>query len=63
MSGLALHRQLVAEGDTTPVIYMTAHDEPSVRVEALNMGCAALFLKPNASAAIIETLRRVTALT
>jgi len=61
MSGLALHRRLVAEGDTTPVIYMTARDEPSVRVEALNMGCAAFFLKPGAGTSIIEALRRVTA--
>jgi FixJ family two-component response regulator len=61
MSGIALHRQLLAEGDTTPVIYITAHDEPSARIEALNTGCAGFFLKTDAGTAIIEALRRVTA--
>lgn len=61
MSGIALHRQLLAEGDTTPVIYITAHDEPSARIEALKTGGAAFFLKTDAGTAIIEALRRVTA--
>lgn len=60
MSGIALHRQLLAEGDTTPVIYITAHDEPSARIEALNTGCAGFFLKTDAGSAIIEALRRAT---
>jgi FixJ family two-component response regulator len=29
MSGIDLRRQLLSEGDMTPVIYITAHDEPS----------------------------------
>lgn len=61
MSGTALHRHLLAEGNTTPVIYMTGNDEPSARVEALNMGCAGFFLKPASGTAIIEALPRVTA--
>jgi FixJ family two-component response regulator len=61
MSGIALHRQLLAEGDTTPVIYITAHDEPSARIEALKTGCAGFFLKTDAGTAIIEALRRATA--
>jgi FixJ family two-component response regulator len=61
MSGIALHRRLLAEGDTTPVIYITAHDEPSARTEALNTGCAGFFLKTDAGTAIIEALRRATA--
>jgi FixJ family two-component response regulator len=60
MSGIDLHRQLLAEGDTTPVIYITAYDEPSARIEALNTGCAGFFLKTDAGSAIIEALRRVT---
>jgi len=62
-SGIALHRRLLAEGDTTPVIYITAHDEPSARAEALSTGCAGFFLKSDAGTAIITLLRRVTALT
>jgi FixJ family two-component response regulator len=60
MSGIDLHRQLLAEGDTTPVIYITAYDDPSARIDALNTGCAGFFLKTDAGSAIIEALRRVT---
>jgi FixJ family two-component response regulator len=58
-SGIALHRQLLSQGDHTPVIYITAHDNPSVRVEAMSSGCAGFFLKSDAGSAIIEALRRV----
>jgi len=58
MSGLALHRELSAQGDTTPVIYITAHDE--MRTPALSNGCAGFFLKTDSGAALIEALRRVT---
>jgi FixJ family two-component response regulator len=60
MSGIELHRQLLSEGDMTPVICITAHDEPAARIEALNTGCAGFFLKTDSGAAIIEALRRVT---
>jgi len=60
MSGLELHRLLLAEGDRTPVIYITAHDEPAARTEAMSTGCAGFFLKTDPGAALIETLRRVT---
>jgi len=58
-SGIALHRQLLAEGDPTPVIYITAHTEPAVRAEAMRLGCAGFFLKTDPAAGIIELLRRV----
>jgi FixJ family two-component response regulator len=61
MSGIDLHQRLLAQGDTTPVIYITAHDEPSARTEALNTGCAGFFLKTDPGSAIIEALRRATA--
>jgi FixJ family two-component response regulator len=60
MSGIELHRRLLAAGDTTPVIYITAHDEPAARTEAFSTGCAGFFLKTDPGAALIETLRRVT---
>src|SRR5215470_8040990 len=44
-SGIDLHRQLLATGDATPVIYITAHTDPAVRVEAQSLGCAGFFLK------------------
>jgi FixJ family two-component response regulator len=60
MSGIELRRQLLSEGDMTPVICITAYDEPAVRIEALNTGCAGFFLKTDAGSAIIEALHRVT---
>jgi FixJ family two-component response regulator len=59
VSGIDLHRQLLAEGDATPVIYITAHTDPAVRAEALSLGCAGYFLKSEAASAIIDVLRRV----
>jgi FixJ family two-component response regulator len=60
MSGIDLHRRLLADGDLTPVIYITAHDDPTRRTEALNMGCVGFLLKTDASSAIIQALRRAT---
>jgi FixJ family two-component response regulator len=60
VSGIDLHRQLLADGDATPVIYITAHADPAVRGEALGLGCAGFFLKTDAASAIIDVLQRVT---
>ena len=60
ISGIALHRRLLADGDLTPVIYITAHDDPARRSEALSIGCAGFFLKTDASNAIIQALHRAT---
>lgn len=60
VSGIDLHRQLLAAGDATPVIYITAHADPAVRREALDLGSAGFFLKTDAATGIIELLRRVT---
>ena len=45
MSGVELSRRLAAVKDTTPVIFITAHDEPEVRSQALATGCAGYFRK------------------
>ena len=60
MSGIDLHRRLLADGDLTPVIYITAHDDPARRSEAFDMGCVEFLLKTDASSAIIQALRRAT---
>jgi FixJ family two-component response regulator len=60
MSGIALHRRLIAQGDRTPVIYITGRDDAASRSEATSIGCAGFFLKTDASGAIIEALRRAT---
>jgi len=47
MSGIELHRHLLAQGSKVPVLFMTAHasDEQS-RAHALSQGALAYLLKP-----------------
>lgn len=58
MSGIELGRQLAARGSTTPVIYITAYDDPETRVEALRSGCAGFFRKTDPGPDIIAAIRR-----
>jgi FixJ family two-component response regulator len=57
MSGIELHRQLNSSGSTTPVIYITAHDEPATREEAQAAGCAAYFRKTAPGEAVLQAIR------
>ena len=57
MSGLELHRQLNSSGSTTPVIYITAHDEPATREAAQAAGCAAYFRKTAPGEAVLQAIR------
>ena len=60
MSGIELHRRLVADGVSTPIIYITAYDDPAARAEAENSGCAAFFRKTDAGQDILQAIGRVT---
>ena len=57
MSGLDLQRRLITDGDPTPVIFITAHDDPAARAEALRNGCAGFFRKTDDGARILKALR------
>jgi FixJ family two-component response regulator len=61
MSGLELQLRLLAEGDFTPVIFVTAQDDPAARATAIQNGCAEFFRKVDPGAMIVDALRRVTA--
>ena len=58
LSGLELQRQLVASGSSTPVIYVTAHDEPETREQAEAAGCAAYFRKTAPGQDVLQAIRR-----
>ncbi len=58
MSGLDLRRQLTALGRTTPVIFVTAHDEPKVREEAEEVGCSAYLRKPVLGQLLLEAISK-----
>jgi FixJ family two-component response regulator len=59
MSGVELQKHLKTLGSPTPVIFLTALDDPRVREQALETGCAAFFRKTETGATIIEAIRRV----
>ena len=58
MSGIELHRRLLAEGCRTPVIFITAHDDPDARSAALDSNCAGYFRKTDPGADILDAVTR-----
>jgi FixJ family two-component response regulator len=58
MSGIDLKKQLDASGSATPVIYITAFDDPDAHAEALATGCAGYFRKADSGTEVLEALRR-----
>jgi FixJ family two-component response regulator len=60
MSGIELQRRLADEGKNTPVIFISAYDNPEAREEALALGCAAFFRKTDSGADVLEVIGRVT---
>jgi FixJ family two-component response regulator len=61
MSGLELQRRLQSEGSHVPVIFITAHDDPSYRAEAIRRGCVGFFRKTDPGSLIVDALRRAIA--
>jgi FixJ family two-component response regulator len=59
-SGIEMQRTLAAQGECTPLIFITAHDEPPVRAEALQGGCAGFFSKTEDGRRILDAIRAVT---
>ena len=59
MSGIAMHRKLLEEGNRTPVIYITAFDDARALADATDLGCAGYFRKTDAGNAILEAVRKV----
>ena len=58
ISGLELSQRLAAVNDRTPVIFITAHDDPGVRAGAEASGCAGYFRKTDAGALVLEAITR-----
>lgn len=57
ISGIELHRRLAACKIRTPVIYITANDDPLLRQEAMNTGGAGFFHKTDPGADILAAIR------
>ncbi len=61
LDGIALLRRLLEGGRTTPVIMVTARDEPALHERARASGAFCLLRKPFAGDALIECLERALA--
>ena len=58
MSGLDLSLRLSAVKDLTPVVFITAYDDPEVRAQAETSGCAGYFRKTDSGADVLVAIRR-----
>jgi FixJ family two-component response regulator len=58
ISGLELSQRLSALHDSTPVVFITAHDDPGVRVQAEASGCAGYFRKTDPGALVLAAITR-----
>lgn len=56
ISGLELTRRLAAVKDATPVVFITAQDQPEERAAAEASGCAGYFRKTDPGAAVLEVI-------
>lgn len=57
MSGVELQRKLAADGDVTPVIFITGQDRPLFRDQARRAG-ATYLTKPFAGSELIQAVRQ-----
>jgi FixJ family two-component response regulator len=60
MSGLELRQRLSAVKDCTPVVFITAHDDPEVRAQVEASGCAGFFRKTDSGVDVLAAIRRAT---
>jgi len=58
MAGIELAQRIKAEGGHTPIVFITAHDDPEARAEAEAPGCIAYFRKTDSGAEVPEAIRR-----
>ena len=61
MSGVELAQRLGAVGQRTPIIFITAHDDPEARSAAEALGCAAYFRKTDSGKEVLEAIRKAAA--
>ena len=62
MSGLELRKRLAAVRDNTPVVFITAYDNPKVKAAAEAYGCAGFFRKTDAIIEVLAAINRAIGL-
>ena len=58
MSGIELAEHLLAKGSSTPLIFITAHEQLNARARAEVPGAAAYFRKTDSGADVLSVIRR-----
>ncbi len=58
ISGIELNQRLAASDSATPVIFLTAYDEPDVREQALRTPCVAYLRKTDPAAVVLAAIRQ-----
>lgn len=58
MSGIELAERLADTGDTPPIIFITAHDEPEIRARVLAAGGVAYLTKSDPGTAMLSAIRQ-----
>ena len=58
MSGADLQAQLIAEGNFTPIIFMTAFDNENIRARVLEAGAFGYLKKPFHDGALVRCLEK-----
>jgi FixJ family two-component response regulator len=58
MSGIELQRQLVANRSEVPVIFITAHEEETERVQALKGDARTVLIKPFSEEALLNAISK-----
>jgi len=56
MSGPDLQRELRRRGRNTPIVFITAHSEASIRPRTLRQGAVACLFKPFSQSALLDAL-------
>ena len=57
MSGLELQARLRAEGSRIPMIFITAHDDAKVKMQAMKAGAVEFLSKPFDDEVLLKTVR------
>ena len=59
MSGIDLRNQLAAEASATPVLFVTAYDDPKALEDAMAGQCMGFFCKSDAGIGFLDAIRRI----
>jgi FixJ family two-component response regulator len=62
ISGFEFYRHLALVGEKAAVIFITAHDEPSAREEAENLGASSFLAKPFSGRTLLEAVAQAVGL-